>query len=120
MGAAVGCSRGAAQSTGSTGGSVVSRSFDYPRTVTFYGGPLLSLPDIGTFAWLCTGPTGSTRRFHTRYTAATNEHVAVVEIAGRSCAISPTSRARLSRPPPSEPGRKPGASDSAAKTGRPA
>ena len=94
MGTAVGCSRGAAQSTGSTGNqshptspgstgdSPVSRSLHYPRAVTWYGGPLLSLPDTGTFDWLCTGPTGSTRRFHIRYTATTNEQLAVVEMHG--------------------------------------
>lgn len=92
IGAATGCSRSAAQSTGSTGdhlhptsrgstgGSPVSRSLHYPTSVTGYGGPLLSLPDTGSFDWLCTGPTGSTRRFHIRYTATTNEQVAVVEM----------------------------------------
>jgi hypothetical protein len=65
-----------------SGGSTVSHSVRYPKVVTGYGGPLLSLPDTGSFDWLCTGPTGATRRFHIRYTAVTNEQVVVVERGG--------------------------------------
>lgn len=78
IGASAGCSRAAAP--GSTGGSLVSRSLHFPTAVTSYGGPLLSLPDTGSFDWRCAGPTGSTRRFHIRYTATTNEQVAVMEM----------------------------------------
>lgn len=111
MGAVVGCSRGAAQSTGSTGdhshptsrastgGSASSRSLYYPRTVTFYGGPLLSLPDTGSFDWLCTGPTGSTRRFHVRYTATTNEQVVVLEMRRLRFGYSPDQPGSIITPP---------------------
>jgi hypothetical protein len=88
--------------------------------LTSYGGPLLSLPDAGSFAWLCTGPTGSTRRFHIRYTATTNEQVAVVELRRSELRYRPDKPGAVVTPQPSAPGRKPGASDSAAKTGRPA
>jgi hypothetical protein len=110
-GAASGCSRGAAQSTGSTvdhphptsrgstGGAPVSRSLHYPRAVTWYGGPLLSLPDTGSFDWRCTGPTGSTRRFHIRYTATTNEQVAVVETRGPQLRYRPNEPGTVVTPP---------------------
>jgi hypothetical protein len=111
IGASAGCSRGAAQTTGSTGdhsrptrqgssgGSPVSRSLHYPTSVTSYGGPLLSLPDTGSFDWLCTGPTGSTRRFHVRYTATTNEQVAVVEMRGPRLGYSPDQPGSIITPP---------------------
>ena len=118
MGAAVGCSRGAAPSTGSTGdrshpttpastgGSPVSRSLHYPRAVTFYGGPLLSLPDAGSFDWLCTGPTGSTRRFHIRYTATTNEQVTIVELRGPRMGYQPDQPGSVVTPPAQRAGRQ--------------
>jgi hypothetical protein len=96
--ASAGCSRGAAQSTGST----VSRSLHYPTSVTSYGGPLLSLPDTGSFDWLCTGRTGSTR-FHVRFTATTNEQVVVVEMRGPRLGYSPDQPGSGSITPPAQP-----------------
>jgi hypothetical protein len=94
IGASVGCSRGAAQSTGST----VSRPLHHPTSVTSYGSPLLSLPDTGSFDWLCTGPTGSTR-FHVRFTATTNEQVTVVEMRGPRLGYSPDQPGSIITPP---------------------
>ena len=106
-----GCSRGAAPSTaltggrsqpttrGPKGGSPGSGSLSYPRVVTWYGGPLLSLPGTGAFDWLCTGPTGATRRFHVRYTAATNEHIAVVELRGQPRHYRPNQPGSVLVPP---------------------
>jgi hypothetical protein len=97
--AAAGCSRGAARGTASTAGLVVSRSLHYPRPATWYGGPLLSLPDTGSFDCLCTGPTGAARRFHVRYTATTNEHIAVVELRGPPLNYRPNRPASVIAPP---------------------
>ncbi len=106
MGAASGCSRGTA-GTGSTGdhshptsrASTVPRSLHFPTAVTWYGGPLLSLPGTGSFEWLCTGSTGSTRRFHIRYTATTNERVAVVEMGGQQLRYHPDHPGAVVMPP---------------------
>jgi hypothetical protein len=70
--------------------------------VTWYGGPLLTLPDTGSFAWLCTGPTGSTRRFHIRYVAVTNEQIAVHE-RGRLRLLSSPDRPGSIVAPPAQP-----------------
>ncbi len=106
-----GCRRGAAQGAAPTGGRPHptnrrpadglpgSGSLRYPRAVTWYGGPLLSLPDTGSFDWLCTGPTGATRRFHVRYTAATNEHIAVVELRGPPRRYRPSEPGSVVAPP---------------------
>jgi hypothetical protein len=106
-----GCSRGAAQGTdanggrsqppdrGPRGGLPGSGLLHYPRVVTGYGGPLLSLPDTGSFDWLCTGPTGATRRFHVRYTATTNEHIAVVELGGPTLDFRPNQPGSVIAPP---------------------
>jgi hypothetical protein len=63
--------------TTSAGTNVADTPPLFPAKPTFYGGPLLSLPTVGSWAWVCTGRTGNSRRFHVRYVGSTDARVVV-------------------------------------------
>jgi hypothetical protein len=66
-----------ATSIASSGTNVADTTPLFPTKPTTHGGPLLSLPTIGSWEWACTGRTGNSRRFHVRYTALDEERVTV-------------------------------------------